>query len=318
MGGAVFNDGGTLVLTNSTITGNLPETKGDQGAMRLDLTNQMPVYTPTSEASFQALLSHFHYDQPPLNATVLETKETDEWRREKISYSGGNDERTIAYLYLPKSAKPPFQVIQFAPAGDVYSGFYTVSDSVEMQVAPFIKAGRAVWAVVFKGFKERGQLPGFIAPSWTTVKRREDVVRNATDLSRGLDYLATRNEVDLSRLTYYGYSQGAVEALVYTAVERRYRAMVCIAGGLSPHNMKWIAQASPANFISHLKAPKLLLNGRYDEVHPLKTWVEPLYQSLPEPKRLHLYAAGHTPPVEIIVPVVNAWLDETVGTGRRE
>ncbi len=297
---------------------NRPENKGDQGAMRIDTTKQIPVYAPTSEASFQALLSHFRYDQPPLNATVIETKDTDEWRREKISYSGGNDERVIAYLYLPKSAKPPFQVLQFAPAGDVYGGFFTLSESVEMQVAPFIKAGRAVWAVIFKGFKEREQLPGFIAPSWTTVKRREEVVRNATDLSRGLDYLATRSDVELSRLTYYGYSQGAVEGLIYAAVERRYRAVVAIAGGLSSHNVKWIAEASPANFISHLKVPKLLLNGRYDEVHPLKTWVEPLYQALPEPKRLHLYDAGHTPPLEIIVPVVNAWLDETLGAVKRQ
>lgn len=91
-----------------------------------------------------------------------------------------------------------------------------------------------------------------------------------------------------------------------------------MAGGLSPHNTKWIAEASPANFILHIKVPKLLLNGRYDEVHPLKTWVEPLYKALPETKRLHLYDAGHTPPLEIIVPVVNSWLDETMGMVRRE
>ncbi len=319
----LFTDIGALPVTHSSdrlgfrCVRNLPEAKGDQGAMRIDTTKQIPVYLPTSEASFQALLSHFRYDQPPLNAMVIETQDTDEWRREKISYNGGNDERAIAYLYLPKSAKPPFQVLQFAPAGDVYGGFFTLSESVEMQVAPFIKAGRAVWAVVFKGFKEREHPPGRVAPQWNTVKRREEVVRNATDLSRGLDYLATRSDVDLSRLTYYGYSQGAVEGLIYAAVERRYRAVVAVAGGLSPRNIRWVAEASPAQFLSHFKVPKLLLNGRYDEVHPLKTWVEPLYQFLPEPKRLHLYDAGHTPPLEIIVPVVNAWLDETMGAVKR-
>ncbi len=297
---------------------NAPGAQVDQGAMYIDTTKQIPLYRSTTEASFQALLSHFRYDQTPLEAQIIETRDTDEWRREKISYSGANDERALGYLYLPKSAKPPFQVLQFVPAGDVYQGFFTQAESVEMQVAPFIKAGRAVWAVVFKGFKERASSPGYGGIAWNTVKRRAEVVRNATDLSRGLNYLATRSDVDLSRLSYFGYSAGAAEGLIYAAVERRYRALVLLAGGLSPHNTKWIAEASPAHFISHIKVPKLMLNGRYDEVHPLKTWVEPLYQSLPEPKRLHLYDAGHTPPLEIIVPVVNAWLDETMGMVRRE
>jgi pimeloyl-ACP methyl ester carboxylesterase len=186
-----------------------------------------------------------------------------------------------------------------------------------MQVAPFIKSGRAVWAVVFKGFKERAAY-GYGNFGWNTVKRREELVRNATDLRRGLDYLATRNDMDLQRVAYYGYSAGAVEGLIYAAVEPRYGTAILVAGGLSPSSLNWIAEASPPHFLFHLKVPKLLLNGRYDEVHPLKTWIEPMYQALPEPKRLHLYNAGHTPPLEIIVPVVNAWLDETMGTVKRK
>jgi serine/threonine protein kinase/formylglycine-generating enzyme required for sulfatase activity len=296
---------------------NFPENKGDQGAMRIDTTKQIPVYKPTSEAYFQSLLSHFRYDPTPLDAQIIETKETDEWRYEKISFIGGNEERALGHLYLPKSAKAPFHVLQFVPAGDVYEGFFTLSDSVEMQVAPFIKSGRAVWAVVFKGFKERAAY-GYGNFGWNTVKRREEVVRNATDLRRGLDYLATRSDMDVHRVAYYGYSAGATEGVIYAAVEPRYRTIVFTAGGLSPRSLEWIAEASPPNFLFHLKAPKLLLNGRYDEVHPMKTWIEPFYQALPEPKRLHLYDAGHTPPLEIIVPVVNAWLDETMGAVRRE
>jgi hypothetical protein len=59
--------------------------------------------------------------------------------------------------------------------------------------------------------------------------------------------------------------------------------------------------------------PKLLLNGRYDEVNTLKLRVEPLYKLLREPKKLVLYDGSHTPPIEIAVPVVNNWLDETMG-----
>lgn len=292
---------------------NAPGANGDQGAARIDTASQIPVYTPTSEASFQALLSHYRYDRLPLEAQIVESIETPDWKREKISYLGGNDERAIGYLYLPKSSRAPFQVIQFVPAGDVYGNFNSIPESVEMQVAPFIKSGRAVWSVVFKGFKEREHPAGYSPPRYTTVRRREEVVRNATDLSRGLDYLATRKDLNLGQLAYYGYSQGAQEGGIYTAVENRYRSVVFVAGSIPLGAESWIAEASPLKLAAHIRAPKLMLNGRYDEVNPIRTNVEPAFKLLREPKRMQLYDAGHSPPLEIIVPVINGWLDETLG-----
>ncbi|MBS1786487.1 MAG: SUMF1/EgtB/PvdO family nonheme iron enzyme [Acidobacteria bacterium] len=315
----VFTDFGVLPSFHSSdrigfrCALNAPGAKGDQGPAKIDTTRQIPSYTPSSEASFQASLSHYRYDHLPLEPQIVETIETADWRREKITFLGGNDDRAIGYLYLPKTARPPFQVIQFVPAGDVYGNFNTMPESVEMQVAPFIKSGRAIWAVVFKGFKEREQPAGYISPRYATVKRREVVVANATDLSRGLDYLASRKDLDVNRLAFYGYSQGAQEGLIYSAVENRYRAAVFVAGGISPGSEDWIAEARPSDFASHIRAPKLLLNGRYDEVSPLRTHVEPLFKLLREPKRMQLYDAGHTPPLEIIVPAINGWLDETLG-----
>jgi eukaryotic-like serine/threonine-protein kinase len=284
----------------------------------IDTNHQVPVYTPTSNEVFNALSSHYRYDKPPLDVEPIEIQETAEWRREKVSYLGANDERVIAYLYLPKSASQPYQVIQFVPAGDVYGNYFSLSESVEMQVAPFIKAGRAVWAVVFKGFKERENPPGYIEPKWSTVKRREKLVANATDLSRGLDYITTRNDLDLSRIAYYGYSQGAQEGLIYTAIENRYKAVLLVAGSLPIANGMWLPEVTQANFASHISVPKLLLNGRYDEASPLRTRIEPLFRILREPKRQYLYEAGHSPPLEIIVPIINNWLDETLGQIRRE
>jgi serine/threonine protein kinase/formylglycine-generating enzyme required for sulfatase activity/predicted esterase len=289
-----------------------------QSSQPIDAQAQMAVYTPTSDTTFQALLSHYRYDKPPLDAQLIEVKETDEWRREKITYLSANDERAIAYLYLPKSAAPPFQAIQYVPAGDVYGGYFTLAESVEIQIAPFIKSGRAVWAVVFKGFKEREYPPNFVPPRWSTVKRREELVANSTDLRRGLDYLATREDIDPQRIVYYGYSQGAEEGIIHTAVENRFRALIMVAGSLPVPEPQWLAEVTSANFASHIEVPKLLLNGRYDEVNPLKTQIEPFFKLLREPKRQYLYDAGHSPPLEIIVPVINNWLDETFGQVHRD
>jgi pimeloyl-ACP methyl ester carboxylesterase len=57
----------------------------------------------------------------------------------------------------------------------------------------------------------------------------------------------------------------------------------------------------------------LILNGLYDEVHPPETRAKPMFALLPEPKRLEVVETGHLPNLEIRTPVINRWLDETLG-----
>ena len=185
-----------------------------------------------------------------------------------------------------------------------------------MMLPPHIRSGRAVFAVVFSHFKERDRPPDYAPPSSSSVKRREELVNDATDLRRGLDYLQTRADIDSSRMAYFGFSQGASEGIIFSAVEQRYRAVVLIAGGMFEPSSDTLPEVSPPNFASHIAAPKLLLNGRYDEVNPLKMRVEPLFKLLREPKKLVPYDGSHTPPIEIAVPTVNNWLDQTLGSVR--
>ena len=142
----------------------LNPSEGDQGAAAFDTSEQIPKYVPTTDQAFRSMSSHYLYDKTPLEAEVVETVETQEWRREKITYLGAKDERVTAYLYLPKNYQGPFQVIQFLPAGDVYGGYITIAESVEMILTPHIKSGRAVFAVVLKGFKEREHPADYVGP----------------------------------------------------------------------------------------------------------------------------------------------------------
>jgi hypothetical protein len=49
----------------------------------------------------------------------------------------------------------------------------------------------------------------------------------------------------------------------------------------------------------------------------LKTGAEPFYKLLGEPKRMILHDGGHIPPLEVSVPLINGWLDETLGPVKR-
>ncbi len=98
---------------------NTPGATGDQGGMHIEMKNEIPVYTPSSDAKFKEWLTFYHYDKKPLDPQVIEVKEMAEWTREKITFNGADGERAIAYLYLPKNFARPLQVIHFVPPSDV-------------------------------------------------------------------------------------------------------------------------------------------------------------------------------------------------------
>jgi len=290
-----------------------PGATSDQGGMKIVTKTDAAVFAPSKAVSFDTLASHYRYEKTPLDPQIVEIIETEAWRREKITLAGAGGERAIAYLYLPKNAQKPFQAIQFVPGDDAFYG-RSVTEYVETLMAPYIKSGRAVFAVVFKGHIEREYPPGHKGTSGKTVEYGSVIVNRAIDLRRGLDYLQTRDDVDNSRIAYCGISGGASrDGLIFTAIENRYRSIILMGGGLFKSWTEWLPEFNPVNFVPYIRAPKLLLNGRYDEVFAFKTEAEPLYKLLPEPKRLALFDGGHFASLEGAAPIVNGWLDETLG-----
>jgi formylglycine-generating enzyme required for sulfatase activity len=319
----IFGEYGTLPgLHSSDRVGfrcalTAPGVEGDQGGQTILTRDQAPVYARSSDSDFRAWLSHYRYDKTPLDARVEETSETPDWMLEKVTFKGGGDDRTYAYLYLPKSVKPPLQVIQFVPGSPVYEG-QAANWMVESgRLAGHVKAGRALLIVALRGYLGREHPAGYRPPDRASVAYRDEQVHDATDLRRGLDYLETRPDIDSSRLALMNVSISR-QGILFSAVEPRYRAVVLMASGLYPSQQSYIPEANPIDFAPHIKAPKLMLNGRWDEDFAFKTDAEPLFELLSEPKRLELYDGGHVPPVEIAVPVVNQFLDETLGPVRGE
>jgi len=291
---------------------NSPGAAGDQGA-GLIAEEITPSYTPVDEATFRSYLTHYRYDRRPLAPEVIEIVETDDWTREKIRFAGFEGDSILAYLFLPKRGAEPFQTMVFVPgAGSFFTE--TVAENAEWLLGPNIKAGRALMAVVMKGMLEREWGPGYVVPEPSSVRFRDLMVRHATELRLGLDYLETRPEVDMDKLAYVGQSWGAGSRLLFAALDERFKSVVFIGGGIDETLHPTVPEASNINFAPYISVPKLLLNGRQDEEHGYYTRALPLWNLLREPKKLVLVeGAGHIPPVEARVPAINAWLDETLG-----
>ena len=288
------------------------QTQNDQGAQMIPPA-ETPDYAPSSDADFKTWLTHYEYDKKPLNAQITETIETNDWRREKIIFTGEGGEQAIAYLYLPKNYPRPLQIIHYVPPGDVVRGIRSLSDSIEMFATPFIKSGRAIFGVVLKGYMERPFPTNYALPDNSTVEFRKQMVNWITDLRRGIDYLETREDVHLQKLAFLGISNGANVGLVLTAIETRYKTLIFESAGLEKDFRTRIPETSPIKFASQIKTQKLVINGRFDETFPYNTDAKPLFKLLREPKKIVLYDGGHIPTIEFLAPTVNNWLDETLG-----
>jgi formylglycine-generating enzyme required for sulfatase activity/dienelactone hydrolase len=285
---------------------------GNEGDFVLNPSSSVPVFKPVDDKTYAEFARRYAYNAEPLNARVVERVETPDWTREKITFKASG--KTVpAYLYLPKGFRRPLQVIQYAPAGDVVRGVRTLPHSIEVWLAPVIRTGRAIFSVELEGFLGRPHPPDWVAPEPDQAEYVDYNIERVTEMRRGLDYLESRPDVDHSRIALYGLSAGGGPGVFVTALDRRYRSVMFAGTGVHAAEMRNAPAANRINFVSRIRPPKLLLDGRYDEDTPLQSETEPMFRLLREPKRLQIYEGAHVPPAEILVPTLTKWFDETMG-----
>jgi dienelactone hydrolase len=266
---------------------------------------------PVSDEVFRAFKGLFAYDKGNLDARVEETETSEDGAEEKVTFNAAyGGERVIAYLYLPKNAAPPFQTVVFFPG----SGAITSDKYVLSPYAGFIlKSGRALLAPVFKGtFERRDDLKNDIPDQ--TAFWRDHMIAWSKDLGRSLDYIETRKEIDRTKLAYMGFSWGGAVAPNLLAVESRFQVAVLLSGGLV--FQRSLPEADTINFITRVKIPILMLNGRYDHFYPVESSQVPLFRLLgtPEKDKKHIiYETGHAPPRKEFIRESLDWLDKYLG-----
>jgi len=267
---------------------------------------------PISDDIFNLYQGLYAYDKQPLNAVVESVDETsDLWRREKILFAApyGN-EREIAYLFLPKHRKPPYQCVLYMGDG----GTMRRGSGETIQPEHFVlRSGRAILYPIYKGSLDR-----YVPPKGDALSRRDMAIMWRKDLDSSIDYLETRRDIDMSRLAYMGHSMGTRFAPAMLAKQDRIRVAVLFAGGLEAPGA--LPEADPVNFLPRVKIPLLLVAGLYDPGYPVETAQKPMIELLGTPaehKRHVVLPVGHA----ILVPEVRNtavrealdWLDRYLG-----
>ena len=268
---------------------------------------------PVSDQTFQLYKGLYSYDKTPLDAVVEATDQTEEWKRERITFAAAyGNERVTAYLFLPKRASPPFQTVVYFPEGGALHS-HSSENATQAFFDYLIKSGRAVLLPVLKGTYERS---GTIKSGFpdTSINHRDHVISWSKDLGRSIDYLETRSEIDRNKLAYEGASWGAVMAPLMIAVEPRFKVSVLILPGF--YFQECLPEADPFNFAPRMKIPVLLLHGRYDFIFPVETNQKPFFRLIGTPaehKRSVLYDTGHNIPRNERIKETLNWLDRYLG-----
>jgi eukaryotic-like serine/threonine-protein kinase len=270
---------------------------------------------PANDAVFRAFKRVYAYDKGPLNAALEWADEASEpWRKEKIRFAAAyGGEQVIAYLFTPRSVRPPYQTVVFFPGASAIRQRSSDALAFLPLLIPVVKSGRAVVYPVYKSTYERGDAMGSGIPMRTAFYR-DHVLQWSKDLGRSIDYIETRNDLDHRRIAFYGLSLGATLGPLLMAVEDRIEVGVLVSGGLRP--MEIMPEADPMNFAPHLRKPVLMVNGRHDFIFPYETNQLPLFELLGAPanaKRHVLVDSGHVPPNDLLTKEVLDWLDRYLG-----
>ena len=295
---------------------NIPEAAF--GLIALGETKDLYEEKPLPDSIFEIYKEQFAYDKTDLNAQIEWKDESrDDWIQEQVSFNAAyGGERMIGVLFLPKNAAPPYQTVIYFPGVQAQwrNSSREIESDLEFKVflSFIVKNGRAVLYPVYKGTMERN----FERPDpWENTHRQMEYwIQVVKDYRICIDYLETRQDIDSQKLAYYGMSWGgAWPGVIIPAVEERLKASILLPGGLGDYGRP---EVNPINYVTRVKTPTLMLNGKYDANFPYETSAKPLYDLLGTPdehKELRLYETDHIPPRNEFIKEILAWLDKYLG-----
>ncbi len=307
--------------------GNIPESAFqtvEYGEL-IDITKEQPV----PDSIFEIYKEQFSYDRTELNARVEARDESSEyWVKESISFDAAyGGERVIGVLFLPKNIAPPYQTVIYWPGEQAFPRRRSEDLDKDMEFQLFlsfiVKSGRAALYPVYKGTMERSNsklVQLMFGTDFSPHLYTEYLVQLGKDFKRCIDYLESRQDIDSTKLAYYGMSWGATMGMIITAIEERLQASILLAGGFMLNVQAPRPEASEINYVTRIEIPTLMLNGRYDSFFPLETSIEPMFDLVGTPeehKDLKLYDTDHIPPKNEFIKEILAWLDKYLGPVQR-
>jgi len=202
-------------------------------------------------------------------------------------------------------------VVSFPGSNAIHTRVFNPFD---LRRADFVtRSGRALVLPVYKGTYHRG---GDLHSDYPqeTAAYRDYVIAWARDLGRAIDYVETREDLDATKLAYYGLSWGGYMGALMPAIESRIRCNVLYVAGMT--FQRALPEVDPVHYIGRVTQPTLMLNGELDFFFPVETSQKPMFDLLGTPadrKRQVICPGGHSVPRPTMIKETLGWLDRWLG-----
>jgi cephalosporin-C deacetylase-like acetyl esterase len=283
--------------------------------IELDTPRDYRNIVAVSDATFDGFRRMYDYDSRPLDAKVETEGETQSVRWQKVSFTAAYaGPRMAAYLLFPKNASAPFEpVIMWGAANVLVDRQLDPRDPGLETMAGFVpRGGRVLVIPLLMGSFERDDSTFSITRSTpdTTTYYRDLVVQWVKDVRRTIDFLETRKDVRSDRIGLLAVSWGGSQAPFALAVEPRIKAAALYSAGYANNPAR--AEVELFNYTPRVRAPTLMINGRYDTVFPYETSQVPFFNHLGTPKadkRTVLSENGHIVATDVMARESQVWFD---------
>jgi dienelactone hydrolase len=252
-----------------------------------------------ADSSFHAYAQLFSYDATlPLNARTFDRMDSAAFVREKLVFDGWRGSRVPGFVAVPKTteARRPVIVLADGLGGWKERWWQAASwNRGKVLIDTLLRAGFAVAMIDAPASGERTFENDYqTAESFLgkPAQWRDMGLQNAIETRRLLDYLATRPDIDTTRIGMLGLSHGGMMTFILGAVEPRVRAAVA---GLTP--MHGVHDALlPYHYAPSVRIPVLLLAGRTDSWYTQAEVDRAIAILGSARKELTWYDAGHRLP----------------------
>lgn len=179
--------------------------------------------SPSPSADLQSTIRLFDYDSvQPLDIQDKVIQDTADYTIHDLSYVSPKGGRVPAFLVVPKG-KGPFAAVLFG-----HYGLGTRSEFIP-EAKLYAKAG-AVSLLPDYPWDRAGESRRTVDHIDKPELDHAAFVQAVIDLRRGLDLLLARSDVDPKRVAYIGHSYGAQWGSILSAVDKRLKAAVLMAG----------------------------------------------------------------------------------------
>jgi dienelactone hydrolase len=264
---------------------------------------------PVGAEGFRILSQIFTYDASlPLHARTLARFDTATFTREKFVMDGWRGSRVPGLIAIPKNDRSRHPVVVLI---DGIGGWkerwwqHTSWNRGRILVDSLIAAGFAVAMIDAPASGERTFENGFVTAESFVGKPsqlRDLDIQNTIEHRRLLDLLASRADIDTTRIGALGLSMGGRSVFYLGAFEPRVKVGVAGLTALTGMaEMFWSGHFAP-----HVAEPMLLLMGRTDTYYTQAQAERVLELLASTHKQLIWYDTGHRLP-EAYAGAATAW-----------